>query len=97
MAALGVHKTQALAFVIVCALGWCAHRFKRRSKYYYGLSEFSFGVASAIAAVSTVNFAAVEFSNVGLPQVLALLGSTYIVARGLNNCYDAKHPGLRLE
>jgi hypothetical protein len=94
VAVLGLHATQALAAVIVIFLGWGAHEFKRRSKLYYGYLEVCFGALSAIAIVTTVNFVAVQFSNLRLTQILGLVGSAYVVARGLNNCYEARHSGV---
>jgi len=96
VAVLGLHLTQFLAAAIVIGLGWVAYLFKRSNKLWYGMVEMFFGASSAIAIVTSVNFTAVEFSKLSLAQFAALAGSAYIVARGLNNYHDAKHPNTRV-
>jgi hypothetical protein len=90
---LPLHAIQFLAVLVVVLLGWGAHRFKRRSKRLYGIVEILFGALSAIAVVTRFKFAAVEISQMSLSQFSALVASSYVVARGLNNYYEAKHPG----
>jgi hypothetical protein len=94
-AVFGLHLTQLLVSVLVIAVGWSAHRFKLRNKLWYGYVEVVFGAGSAIAVVSRVNFAAIEFRSLTLAQYAALVGTAYVVARGLNNITEAKErPGF---
>jgi hypothetical protein len=92
VAVLGLHVTQALAIVFAIAVGFAAFAFKLRSKLYYGTVEVFFGVISSIAVVSRVNFTSIPVSQMSLAQVTALVGSVYVVARGLTNIYEARHP-----
>ena len=87
LAVAGLYFTQAFAAVTVFVLGWFAYVFKRRNKLYYGYLEVFFGMLSAVMVVRSVNFAAI-----GLAQGVAVVASAYVVARGLTDCYEAKHP-----
>jgi hypothetical protein len=86
----GLHGTQALTILIVLGFGYVAHQFKLRNKLYYGYLEILFGVVSATMVVTRVNFAAVEFTDLTLSQMVALIGAAYVVARGLTNCHEAR-------
>lgn len=86
----GAHFTQMLVAGIVIGAGWSAARFKRQNQRWYGYVEVFFGVMSAIAIVSRTNFAAVEFAALSLAQYGGLIGSAYVVARGLTNIREAK-------
>lgn len=67
--------------VAVVPLGYAAHRFKSANQLYYGIIEVLVGLATALAATSRTRFGAV--------QALAVIGATYVVARGFNNVTDA--------
>jgi len=90
VAVLGLHLTQALAIALVPALGFAAFQFRLRSKLYYGMIEVLFAVISAIAVVSRVNFTSIPVSQMSLAQLTALVGSVYVVTRGLTNIYEAR-------
>jgi hypothetical protein len=90
VAVLGLHLTQVLAVVLVAVLGFEAYRFKLRSKLYFGMVEVVFGIASSAAVVTRVHFTSVPVSQMTLPQVTALVGSAFIVARGFTNWHEAK-------
>ena len=87
---LGVHLTQLLAVLIVVLFGWAAHVcLSCRNQLLYGCVEVAFGTLSAMAVVTRGNFQALQFANLGLAQCVALAGSVYVVARGLNNYSEA--------
>jgi hypothetical protein len=88
--AIGLHGTQALVAMLVIIGGWSAYRFKQANKLWYGYSEITFGVVSAVLIVSRVNFAAVEFRTLSLAQYGTLVGAAYVVARGLTNASEAR-------
>lgn len=90
VAVLGIYLTQLLAVCIVIGLGWTAHWFKQRNQLYYGYLEIVFGSFSAIAIVHRIQFSASGVLSLGLAQVAALVGAAYVVARGLNNCSEAR-------
>jgi hypothetical protein len=87
---IGLVATQALTTVIVLGLGYGAYRFKLKSKLYYGYLEIMFGSFSAAAVVWRVHFAAADFTNLSIGQGVALVGSAYVVARGLSNSHEAR-------
>ena len=87
----GAHFTQMLVAGIVVGAGWGAARFKQQNQRWYGYVEVFFAIMSAIAIVSRTNFAAVEFAALSLAQYGALVGSAYVVARGLTNIQEAKN------
>jgi CDP-diglyceride synthetase len=91
VAVLGLHLAQLLAVVLVAVLGFAASEFKLRSKLYYGTLEVFFGMVSSIAVVTRVHFTPVPVSQMTLPQITALVGSIYVVARGVTNIREAKN------
>jgi len=87
---LGLHLTQAIAMVMVLGLGFGAYKFKLNNKFLYGALEVLFGISSSITIVSRVHFTSIPVSQMSLAQVIALVGSTYVVARGLSNMHEAR-------
>jgi len=73
------------AFCVV-ALGYAAYRFKRSNQSWYGISEISFGFFSALATVWSVG----DFATTNW---VAIVGSTYVVARGVSNYWDYQSQG----
>lgn len=66
----------------VLPLGYLAHQFKQRRLRWYGIVEILVGFATALGAMSKGSFQPT--------QGLALIGATYVVARGFNNVADAR-------
>lgn len=66
----------------VVPLGYLAHRFKSANPLLYGIVEVLVGLATALGATSRTAF--------GATQALAVIGSTYVVARGFNNVSHAQ-------
>jgi len=82
---LGVHGAQILIVCSVLVLGFGAALFKKIAQFYYGWCELVFATASAIWIVKDSLGATVVLS-----QWTALIGSAYIVARGMGNMAEAK-------
>jgi hypothetical protein len=89
---LGLRVTQMITLMLVIGLGWCAYRFKLRNKLYYGYLQVFFGLLSAAAVIQNINFAVADLSNETLAHSVALIGAAFVVANGLRNRYEAKHP-----
>jgi hypothetical protein len=89
---LGVRGAQVVLIVCVCVTGWFAHEYKRRQQIRYGMLEVLFGVVSAVS----VGFSMIP-GNSTLTQWVALVGSGYVIARGLNNVSDGRTEKLRIE
>lgn len=70
--------------VAVLAFGMFAHWFKSKDKLRYGQVEVVFGALSVISVANGISPKDVLFS-----KWVALAGSAYVVARGLNNWSDA--------
>lgn len=83
--ALGLYGTRFLIFCTVIAFGIGAHSWKQRDQKTYGLGEMIF----AITATGFIAFRIVPGQSL-LSQWVALGGSAYVVARGMNNFTEAK-------
>jgi hypothetical protein len=82
---VGPHWTHAIIGVVVCLMGIAAHYFKRINQRAYGVVEIVIGAASGFSIAF-----ALSADHITLPQWASLIGCSYVVARGLNNVYDAK-------
>jgi hypothetical protein len=82
---LGVRGAQIVLIVCICGAGWFAHEYKRKQQIRYGLLEVLFGVVSTV----TVGLSMIP-GNSTLTQGVALVGSGYVIARGLNNVRDGR-------
>jgi hypothetical protein len=89
---LGVRGAQIVLITVICAAGWFAHEYKRRQQIRYGMLEVLFGVVSAVS----VGLSMIP-GNSTLTQWVALVGSGYVIARGLNNVRDGRTEKLRIE
>lgn len=89
---LGIRGAQIVLIVGVCVAGWFAHEYKRRQQIRYGMLEVLFGVVSTV----TVGLSMIP-GNSTLTQGVALVGSGYVIARGLNNVRDGRSEKLRIE
>lgn len=83
---LGPYRVRALATALVMAVGCLAYFFKKWQQYYYGFTELCF------AAVSTWNIASglSTHHEALVSRWTALIGATYVAARGLGNMSEAK-------
>lgn len=81
----GLHGTQSAIAVAVLALGGAAYWFKRWNVYWYGVTEVTFGVGSAISISSGMNLNGILFD-----RWAALAGAAYVIARGLNNISEGR-------
>jgi hypothetical protein len=79
---------QLLVIFAVMFSGWILHRFKQWNQYLYGVTETAFGVASIIRVASGIGQQAL------LTQWTIIVGCVYIIARGLNNCHEAKSKNI---
>ena len=71
--------------LFVLGFGYAAHWFKTKSQYWYGCSEVAMATALALNVARGMNPGEPMFS-----RWAALVGTAYIVARGLSNISDAK-------
>ncbi len=78
--AVGLHTTQVLVAVFVVGTGIFAHLFKKKNQMFYGICEVFFAAASAFQISLTM-----KPGETVLSQWAALVGASYVVARGLNN------------
>ncbi len=82
------HPRYALQISVVVfagLIGFGAHHFKRMSKTLYGVCEVLFAVLYAMSNANRIDPAKPDQQFVWV----AILGSAYIVARGLNNISEA--------
>jgi predicted membrane channel-forming protein YqfA (hemolysin III family) len=86
---LGLKVAQIIVAIVVIGLGVAAHKFKRRNQRLYGVCEIIFGSTSAIGIASGLSSTGVLFS-----RWAALAGCVYVVARGLNNCTEAREKAM---
>ncbi len=82
---LGTYWSRALLSLVVIAAGFVAFRFKNANQILYGRVEVAFGMASCLNVALR---SPIESSL--LAQWSALIGSAYVVSRGLNNISDAR-------
>jgi hypothetical protein len=82
---IGPHLTQVLIAIAVICMGVIAHWFKRLNQRSYGIVEVVFGCVSGLCIALSMTPA-----TAALTQWASLVGCSYVVARGLNNMYDAK-------
>ena len=66
----------------VLPLGYGAHYFRTRNFRFYGMSEILLGVSTAFGVTIRSQFQPT--------QAVALIGATYVVARGFNNVAEAR-------
>ena len=78
-------RPQLWICMFVIGVGFGAHRWKRKSKFTYGVGEAIFG---SLAAIFIVFRTGTTLSL--LSQWIGLGGAAYIIARGLNNAVEAK-------
>jgi len=64
-----------------------AHYFRTRNLRVYGMSEILLGVATAFGVTIESQFQPT--------QALAIIGATYVVARGFNNVAEARHKAVK--
>jgi hypothetical protein len=76
-------RWEMVAIVLIAGLG--AHVFKRVNQMAYGFTEVIFGATTMYRLA-----AAWPRGGTFSAQWVAMAGAAYIVARGLNNCHDAR-------
>jgi hypothetical protein len=81
----GTHSAKIVLTVVVILAGIFAHFLKRLDQYFYGVIEVYFGMVSTVA--STIYLSWDKATPV---QAMSLIGCAYVIARGLNNIFDAK-------
>jgi hypothetical protein len=72
-------------FLIIAFTGFLFFRFKSKSQYYYGVCETSFALTSTWFACDKL-FGSLQDKSLWLP----VIGSVYLIVRGLSNIKDAK-------
>jgi hypothetical protein len=82
---IGLYGTQFLIGSGIVSLGLFAHWFKARNQRLYGIVEVLFGSLSAFAIAFSLSS-----DNISLTEYASLIGSSYVVARGVNNMSEAK-------
>lgn len=82
---LGLYGMRGVIFGVVVGFGFCAHLWKRKNQYTYGMGEVIF----ACMATAFIAFRIIPGQSV-LSQWVALGGAAYVVARGMNNIVEAK-------
>jgi hypothetical protein len=85
----GLYGAQGGVALLVVLVGFAAHRFKQKRQRWYGLTEVAFGAVSGVSICFRLAPGASMFS-----QWAALVGCTYVIARGLNNIAEAKMKGI---
>ncbi len=78
-----LHGGNLILGTVAIGLGVTIFVFKKKSQLWYGVLELIFGAFSASAVASGMNTSGAMFSH-----WVALAGSVYVVARGLNNISD---------
>lgn len=86
MQAIGLRTFQLVIATGAVILGYAAHAFKQRNKKLYGRCEVVFAILYAIKSSDSIDGTRLN----QLALWTAVLGSMYVVARGLNNISDAK-------
>lgn len=81
----GLYGMRVFVGVVVVGCGIAGYFWKRKNQYSYGLGEIVFGVL----VIFYVTFR-IEPGNSYLSQWSALVGSAYVIARGLNNRADGR-------
>lgn len=79
----GVHNTQIYIGAFFIAIGVGASIYKLLNKVAYGVVEIIFGSVSAIAISFTIS------TDSTLAQLASLVGSSYVIATGMENVFDA--------
>lgn len=82
---LGRFGAQASVACAVLVVGGVAHLFKQKNQFWYGILEVGFAGGCAVSIASGMSPKEALFS-----QWVALGGTAYVVARGLNNISEAK-------
>ena len=89
---LGLYGMRSVVLGTVIGLGFCAHFWKRKYQYTYGVGELIFAcMATAFIASRIVPGQSV------LSQWVALGGAVYVIARGLNNISEAREKAIKAE
>ncbi len=76
---------RSLLIAWVLALGWLANQLKRRCHFLYGLTEIAFGLVCTYMVAEGIHP-----GQMTLVHWTAVVASTCIVARGLDNCREAR-------
>ena len=82
---IGLYGTQFLIGAGIVSLGLFAHWFKGKNQRLYGIIEVLFGSLSAFAIAFSL-----PSDNISLTEYASLVGSSYVVARGMSNMSEAK-------
>jgi len=82
---IGLYGTQFLIGAGIVSLGLFAHWFKGKNQRVYGIIEVLFGSLSAFAIAFSL-----PGDQISLTEYASLIGSSYVVARGMNNMSEAK-------
>ena len=89
---LGLYGMRCVVLGAVIGFGFCAHFWKRKHQYTYGVGELIF----ACMATAFIAFRIIPGQSV-LSQWVALGGAAYVIARGLNNVSEAKEKAIKAE
>ncbi|MGA2814051.1 MAG: hypothetical protein ABSG16_21840 [Candidatus Acidiferrum sp.] len=81
---VGLHKTQIGLALLIMLAGIGAYFFKQMTQQWYGFVEAIFG-GSAVVAVAL----GISPGSATPAQWATLVGSAYVIARGLNNWAEA--------
>lgn len=81
----GLYGMRGVVCAVVIGLGVGAHYWKRMNQSSYGICEVIFGSLSGIFITFSLSLDTPLMS-----QWVGLGGSAYIIARGLNNVFEAK-------
>ncbi len=81
----GLYGLRLLICVVVVIFGFAAHFWKRANQYTYGIGEIFFGILGAAYVTFTI-----QSEKLLLSQWAALIGTAYVIARGLNNRSEAR-------
>jgi hypothetical protein len=81
---VGLHKTQIILALLMILAGICAYFFKQMTQQWYGFVEAIFGGSAVVAVVLGI-----LPSSATPAQWATLVGSAYVIARGLNNWAEA--------
>lgn len=82
--AIGLGPTQFFISVLIIALGFVAHYFKKKNQKVYGNVEIIVGGLTALVVAGTL-----RRGNQDLSKWATLAGAAYVIARGLGNRDDA--------
>ena len=75
--------------ILVWPVGWAAFRFKQFNQKWYGMVEVVVGIVTAFATTTKGAF--------GPTQLLAIVGTIYVVSRGFSNIAEGRKKKEEIE